>query len=110
VKKTKKIKKYEKIQDVDSRSVRTTSTPLDHGGNKKYFKEVEQRPEDEVEIIKKRKDSPLESSSKKKSKASVSKPMTTLTLDDFNFLLTTMNEAIEEITEKQVAKQEAMYN
>jgi hypothetical protein len=33
-----------------------------------------------------------------------------LTLDDVNFLLATMNEDIEEIIEKQEAKQEAMYN
>jgi hypothetical protein len=32
----------------------------------------------------------------------------TLTPDDFSFLLTTMNEAIEEITENKEAKKEAI--
>jgi hypothetical protein len=35
---------------------------------------------------------------------------TMLTPDEFNFLLATMNEAIEEITEKKEAKKEAMFN
>jgi hypothetical protein len=35
---------------------------------------------------------------------------TTLTPDDFSFLLATMNEAIEEITENKEAKKEAMFN
>jgi hypothetical protein len=35
---------------------------------------------------------------------------TTLTPDDFSFLIASMNEAIEEITEKQGAKQETLYN
>jgi hypothetical protein len=109
VKKTKNLKKYEEIRDVDSRSVRMASTTPDHRGNNEDFEEVEQRPEEKVEIIKKRKGSPPEPSSKKKSKSSMTKLMTTLTPDDFRFLLMTMNEAIEEIIEKKVAKQEAMY-
>jgi hypothetical protein len=35
---------------------------------------------------------------------------TTLTPDDFSFLITAMNKAIKEITEKKKAKQETMYN
>jgi hypothetical protein len=35
---------------------------------------------------------------------------TMLTPDDFSFLLATMNESIEEITENQEANKEAMYN
>ena len=35
---------------------------------------------------------------------------TMLTLDDFSFLLATMNESIKEITENQEANKEAMYN
>jgi hypothetical protein len=100
-KKTKQTKKDEDIQDVDNRSVRTTSVTPEQGGNGEDLEEVEQRPEDEVEIIKKRKGSPPESSSRKKSKAPVTKMKTTLTPDDFSFLLATMNEAIEEITEKK---------
>jgi hypothetical protein len=40
----------------------------------------------------------------------VTKMKTTLNLDDFNFLLVTLNEAIEEITKKQEAKKQKMYD
>jgi hypothetical protein len=105
-----KTKKDEEIQDIDSRFVRTASITPEQEGNDEDLEEVEQRPGDEVELIKKRKGSPPKPSSWKKSKAPVTKMQTTLTPDDFSFLLTTMNEAIEEITEKQEAKQETMYN
>jgi hypothetical protein len=62
-KKTKQTKKDEDIQDVDNRSVRTTSITPEQGGNGEDLEEVEQRPGDEVEIIKKRKGSPPEPSS-----------------------------------------------
>ena len=58
----------------------------------------------------KRKGSPSKSSSKKKAKAIMTKMKTTLNVDDFSFLLVTLNEAIEEIIEKQEAKQQMMYN
>jgi hypothetical protein len=87
-KKTKKTKKDEEIQDVDNRSVRTASITPEQGGNGEDLEEVEQRPEDEVEILKKRKGSPPEPSSRKKSKAPVTKLQTTLTPDDFSFLIT----------------------
>jgi hypothetical protein len=59
-KKTKKTKKDEEIQDNDSRSVRMASITPDQGGNGKDLEEVEQRLEDEVKVIKKRKGSPPE--------------------------------------------------
>jgi hypothetical protein len=107
-KKTEETKKPDDVQDVDSRSVRTTSITPDQGGNDEDFQEVEQKLE--TEVLKKRKGSPSKSSSKKKEKVTMTTLMTTLTPDDFSFLLATLNEAIEEITEKQEAKQEAMYN
>jgi hypothetical protein len=76
------------------------SVTPNQGGNGEDLEEVEQRLEDEVEVIKKRKGSPLKSPSRKKSKATVTKMQTTLTLDDFSFLLATMNEAIEERTKR----------
>ena len=82
----------------------------DQGGDGEDLEEVEQRSEDEVEIIKKRKGSPLEPSSQKKSKEPVTKLQTTLTPDNFSFLITAMNEARQGIAEKQEAKQETMYN
>jgi hypothetical protein len=63
----------------------------DEGSNGKDLEEVEQRPEDKVEFIKKRKGSPPKSPSWKKSEETITKMQTTLTLDDFSFLLTTMN-------------------
>jgi hypothetical protein len=108
--KTKKMKKPEEVQNVDNRSVRMTSVTLDQGGNGEDLEEVEQRLEDEVEVIKKRKGSPPNFPSRKKSKAIVTKMQTMLTPDDFSFLLTTMNESIEEIIEKKEAKQEKIYN
>jgi hypothetical protein len=105
-----KTKKDEEIQDIDNRSVRTVSVTPEQGGNDEDLEEVEQRPGDEVENIKKRKGSPLEPSSRKKSTTPVTMLKTTLTPDEFNFLLATMNEAIEEITKKQEAKKETMYN
>jgi hypothetical protein len=72
-KKTKKSKNDEEIQDVDNRSIRTASITPEQGGNGEDLEEVEQRPEDEVEILKKRKGSPPEPSSQKKSKAPVTK-------------------------------------
>jgi hypothetical protein len=107
-KKKKNTKKDEEIQDVENRSVRTASMAPDQGGNGEELEEVEQRLGNEVEIINKRKGLPLEPSSWKKSKAPVTKLKTTLTPDDFSFLIATMNEAIEEITEKKEATQETM--
>jgi hypothetical protein len=47
------------------------------------------------------KGSPPEPFSRKKSTTPVTKLKTTLTPDDFTFLIVAMNEAIEEIEEKQ---------
>jgi hypothetical protein len=74
------------------------SITTEQGGNGEDLEEVEQRPGDEVEIIKKGKGSPP--SSQKKSKAPMTKMKTTLTPDDFNFLIVAMNESIEKIIEK----------
>jgi hypothetical protein len=58
-----KTKKDEEIQDVDSRYIRTASITTEKGGNGKDLEEFKQRPRDEVEILKKRKGSPLKHSS-----------------------------------------------
>jgi hypothetical protein len=108
--KTKETKKPEEVQDVDSYSAKTTSFTPDQEGNNEDLEEVEQQPGDEVKVPKKRKGSPSKSSSKKKAKATMTKMKTTLNPDDFSFLLATLNEAIEEITEKKEAKQQTMYD
>jgi hypothetical protein len=94
------MKKAEEVQDIASLSVRMASTTPDQGGDGEDLEEVEQRPEDKVEIKNKRKGSPPKPSSWKKPKSPITKLHTTLTPDDFTFLITTMSEAIEEIAEK----------
>jgi hypothetical protein len=93
--KTKVTKKTEEVQDVDNYSIKIASVTPNQEGNNDDLEEVEQHPEEEVEYPKKRKGSPLKSSSKKKAKATMNKMKTTLNHDDFNFLLATLNEAKE---------------
>jgi hypothetical protein len=104
------MKKIEEVEDVDSHFVRTNSITPDEESNDEDLEEVEQQLEEKVKVLKKRKGSPSKSPSKKKSKVTMTKMKTTLNPDDFNFLLVTLNEAIEEITKNQEAKQETMYN
>jgi hypothetical protein len=113
-----KTKKPEEVHDVDSASVRTASITPDEGGDGEEIEgtEIEQQkgevppPRDEEDSSKKRKVSPLKSSSRKKPRTPVTKMRTTLTLDDFNFIIAAVNDASQEIVEKQEAKQEQMYN
>jgi hypothetical protein len=56
-----------------------------------------------VDLLKKRKVSPPKTSSQKKSKASMTKMQTILTFDNFDFLITALQYALLEITEKQEA-------
>jgi hypothetical protein len=79
-------------------------------------KEVEQKkgevtpPRDEADPLNKRKVSPLKPSSRKKLRAIVTKMQTTLTPDDFEFIIATLNDSSLEIVEKQGAKQEELYD
>jgi hypothetical protein len=67
-------------------------------------------PRDEEDPSKKRKVSPLKPSSRKKVKATKTKFETTLTSDDFDFIVATLNDASLEIAEKQEAKQEEVFS
>ena len=67
-------------------------------------------PRDEEDSSKKRKVSPLKSSSRKKPRIPVTKMGTALMLDDFDFIIAAVNDASKEIIEKQEAKQEQMYS
>jgi hypothetical protein len=60
--------------------------------------------------LKKRKVSPMNPSSQKKLKSSMTKMQTTLTSDDFNFIVEALNDALLEIKEKQAANKEEIYN
>jgi hypothetical protein len=66
-------------------------------------------PKDEVGPQKKRKGLPPKLSSRKKMKSPITKMWTTLTSDDFNFIIEALNDASLEIVEKQEAKQEERY-
>jgi hypothetical protein len=60
--------------------------------------------------LKKRKVSPLIPSSRKKSKATMTKMKIVLIADHFDFIIVTLNDASLKIVEKQEANQEEMYD
>jgi hypothetical protein len=72
IKKTKETKNPEEVQDIDNRSVRTTSITSDEEGDDEEGAEYEKQqvevppPRDEADSSKKMKVSPLKSSSRKK--------------------------------------------
>jgi hypothetical protein len=98
--------------------VKTASISPERGGDGEEINgtEVKQKkgevtpPRDEEDPLKKRKVSPPKPSSRKKSKASMTKMQTILTSDDFDFIIAALNDASLEIAEKQEAKQKEMYN
>jgi hypothetical protein len=67
-------------------------------------------PRDKVDPLKKRKVFLLKHSSWKKSRASMTKMKTVLTIDDFDFIIEALNDTLLEIMEKQEVKQEEMYD
>jgi hypothetical protein len=80
--------------------VKNTSITLEKEGDGEELEEVEQKHKDEAKLLKKRKGSPQKPSSWKKSKAPMTKLQTTLTPNDFKFIVTTLNDAAMEIVEK----------
>jgi hypothetical protein len=67
-------------------------------------------PREEEDPSNKRKVYPPKTSSRKKSKATRTKFETTLTSDDFDIIVATLNDASLEIAEKQEAKKEEVFN
>jgi hypothetical protein len=104
-----KIKKNEVVHDLDSASMKNASNSSEQGGYGREIDGVEFEwkkgevtpPRDEEDPSKKRKVSPLKNSSRKKSKTYMTKMKTTLTSDDFDFIIATLNDASLEIEEKQ---------
>jgi hypothetical protein len=98
-----KINKTEEVDNLDNAYVKTASISFEQGGD---GTKVDQNkgevtlPRDEEDPSKKRKVSPLKTSSRKKMKATRTKFDTTLTSDDFEFTITAMNDALLEIAEK----------
>jgi heme-binding NEAT domain protein len=107
-----KTKKDVEVQDIHNTSMKTTSLSPTKGGNDKELggTEVEQNkgkvtpPRDEEDTSKKRKITPPNPSSRKKFKATQTMLKTTLTPDDFDFLISALNHVSLELTEKQEAK------
>jgi hypothetical protein len=60
--------------------------------------------------LKKRKVPPKKPSSRKKLRATLTKMQIVLTIDDFDFIIAYVNDASQEILQKQEAKKEEMYN
>jgi hypothetical protein len=96
----------------------TTSLSPAKGGDEEELggTEVEQRkgevtpPRDEADPSKKRKTTPPRPSSRKKTKATRTTLKTTLTPDDFDFLIFALNDVSLELAEKQEAKKEELFH
>jgi len=106
-----KTKKDVEVQDIHSTSTKTTSlSPVKGGDDEELGGTAEQNegevtpPRDEEDPSKKRKITPPNPSSRKKDKATQTMLKTTLTPDDFDFLIATLNDVSLELTEKQEAK------
>jgi hypothetical protein len=113
-----KTKKDDEFQYVHSTSTKTTLISPAQGGDGEELggKKVEQnkgevtRPRKEEDPSKKRKITPPNPSSQKKTKATQTMFKTTLTPDDFDFLIAALNDASPEIAEKKEAKHEEVFS
>jgi hypothetical protein len=113
-----KNKKDNEVEYGPSTSMKSTSISPAQGGDSDDLggTEVEKNrsevtpPREEEDPSMKRKITPPKPSSIKKSKATRTILKTTLTLNDFNFLIVTLNDVSLEFTEKQEAKQEEIFN
>jgi hypothetical protein len=113
-----KTKKDDEVHDVHSTSAKTSSISPEQGddggdlGGTKVEKNKGEvtSPREKEDPSKKRKVTPPKPSSWKKSKATKTTFKTTLTPDDFDFLVTTLNDASLEIAEKQEEKQEEVFS
>jgi hypothetical protein len=113
-----KTKKDVEVQDIHSIFTKTTSISPTKGGYVEELggTEVEQNkdevtpPKDEVDPSMKRKITPSRLSSRKKTKATRTTLKTTLTPDDFDFLIVALNDVSLELAEKKEAKQEELFH
>jgi heme-binding NEAT domain protein len=112
-----KNKKDDEVQYVHSTSMKSTSISPMQGGDGEELggTEVEKNkgevtlPREEEDPSKKRKITPPNPSSKKKTKATQTTFKTTLTPDDFDFLIVALNDASLEIAEKKEENQEEVF-
>jgi hypothetical protein len=113
-----KIKKTKEVHDLDNASMKNASISAEQGGDRGEIDGAKFEPKkgevtpprDKEDPSKKRKVSPSKPSSRKKMKATRTKFETTLTSDDFDFIVATLNDASLEIAEKQKAKQEEVFS
>jgi hypothetical protein len=113
-----KTKKDDELQDIHSTSTNTTSISPGKGGDGEELggMKVEKNkgdvtpPREEEEPSKKRKVTPSKTSSRKRTKANRTTFKTTLTQDDFNFLIAALNDASLEIAERQEVKKEEIFS
>jgi hypothetical protein len=99
--------KIEEVQDLRSASEKIASVSPDRGGDDEVEeingKEDEQKqgevtpPRDEVDPLKKKKVSPPKPSSRKKSRATLTKMQTMFIVDDFDFIIVVVNNASQQI-------------
>jgi hypothetical protein len=107
-----RTKKDDEVKHVPSTSVKTTSiSPMQGGdGDELGGTKVEQNkgkvtpPREEESPFMKRKMTPPNTSSRRKAKATRTMLKTTLTLDDFDFLISMLNDVSLELIENQEAK------
>jgi hypothetical protein len=104
-----RTKKYEEVEDVPSTSVKTASISPAQGGDGDELgnTEVEKNrgkvtpPREEEDPSMKRNMTPPKPSSRKKSKATQTTLKTTLTPDDFDFLIVALNNVSVKLTKKK---------
>jgi hypothetical protein len=107
-----KPKKYVEVQDIHNTSTKTAPLSPTKGGDDEELggTKVEKNkgevtpPKDEEDPSKKRKITPPKPSSRNKNKATRTMLKTTLTPDDVDFLIATLNDVFLELAEKQEAK------
>jgi hypothetical protein len=117
-------KKKEDVQEIHSTSKETTLDSPSGGGDNEVEKEEKEGEEDknkrgeitphrnpleEEETSNKRKVSPTKTTSRKKSRVSKPKLQIVLMVDDFDFIITSISDALEDILQRIKAKQETMY-
>jgi hypothetical protein len=118
---SKKKKKY--VQEVHNTSEEATYESPSGGGDDEVNKEEKEQEEDkqgevtlpqnlpdDTDPSKKRKVSPTKPSSWKKSKSNRPKMQSVLTFDYFDFIISAVGYASEEILQRNEEKQEAMYD
>jgi hypothetical protein len=113
-----RTKKDDEVEYSPSTSTKTTSISPTQGGdaNELGGTEVEQNrgevtpPREEEDPSMKRKMTPPKPSSRKKAKATQTTLKTTLTPNDFDFLISMLNDVSIELKEKKEAKQEELFN